>query len=212
MKWEQFLNKYGDLPVIEAETALAGVPNSVPVKVQISRWEKAGKLIQAKRGVYLFADVYRKTPVFWPYLASILKKPSYITFEKALEYYDLIPEAVWAYSSVTTKMPAKFNSKEGRFTYQHIKQDLFWGYVSVTMHGQTGFIASPEKALLDFIYFKKFEITQEYIKELRLQNFKQVNLKKLMQYAKRFKKPRILRAAKLIRKFIQSELAKEKQL
>lgn len=205
MKWEEFLNKYGGLPVIEAETALAGVPNSVPLKVQISRWEKAGKLIQAKRGVYLFAQVYRKTPVFWPYLASVLKKPSYISFEKALEYYDLIPEAVWEYCSVTTKMPAKFYSKEGRFTYRHIKQDLFWGYVSATMHGQTGFIASPEKALLDLIYFKGFKIIPAYIEELRLQNVKQINLKKLMQYARMFKKPRMLRAAKLIQKFIQEE-------
>lgn len=212
MRWEEFVKKFGNLPVIEVETLLTGIPDPNPIKVQISRWEKAGKLIQLKRGVYLLAETYRKTSVFEPFIASILKKPSYVSLEKALEYYDLIPEAVNVCSSVTPKRPGEFFSEGGRFSYQHIKLPFFWGYVSVTMNGQTGFMASPEKALLDFFYLKRFKITAEYIGELRLQNVEQVDLDKLLEYAKKFKKPGMLRAAKLVQKFIQSELKKEKKL
>jgi len=118
MKLEDFIKITGDLPVIEIELLLAGIPNPDPFKVQISRWEKAGKLIQLKRGVYLLADAYRKIEVYEPYIASILEKPSYLSLEKALEHYDLIPEAVSVYTSVTTKRPAKFSSPVGIFSYK----------------------------------------------------------------------------------------------
>lgn len=212
MKWEEFVKNFGNLPVLEAETLLTGISSPMSMEVQISRWERAGKLIQLKRGVYLLGETYRKTRVFEPFIASVLKKPSYVSLEKALEYYDLIPEAVNVCTSVTPKRPGGFSSKVGRFSYQHIKLSLFWGYVSVTMNGQTGFMASPEKALLDLLYLKRFKITPEYIEELRLQNVEQLNLDKLLEYAKKFKKPGMLRVAKLIQKFIQSELKKEKKL
>lgn len=212
MKLEELVRKFGNLPVIETETLLTGILDPRSMKVQISRWEKAGKLIQLKRGAYLLSETYRKTSVFEPFIASILKKPSYVSLEKALEYYDLIPEGVNVCTSVTPKRPGEFSSKGGRFSYQHIKLSLFWGYVSVTLNNQTGFMASPEKALLDFLYLKRLKITPEYIQELRLQNLEQINLDKLFEYAKKFKKPRMLRLSKLVQKFIQSELEKEKKL
>ena len=111
MKWLEFLKKVGDLSVIDTEILLAGVTNTNPIKVQISRWEKSGKIIQLKRGFYILADEYRKVVVQPQYIASVLKTPSYISLEKALEYYNLIPEAVHVYTSVTSKRAGKYVSK-----------------------------------------------------------------------------------------------------
>jgi predicted transcriptional regulator of viral defense system len=204
MKLEDFIKTTGDFPVIEIELLLAGVPNPDPLKVQISRWEKAGKLIQLKRGIYLLAGAYRKIEVYEPYIASILKKPSYLSLEKALEYHGLIPEAVKVYTSVTTKRAAKFSSPAGVFSYRHIKNSLFWGYKPVALRGQTAFIATPEKALLDLIYLSGTKISSQYLEGLRLQNIEQINLDVLFEHAKKFKKPGMLRAAELIKKYIQS--------
>lgn len=212
MKWEEFIRTVGELPVIDTEILLAGMPNPEPLKVQISRWEKAGKLIQLKRGFYLLSQPYRKVQVYEPYIASILKKPSYISLEKAMEYHGLIPEAVKVYTAVTSKRPGRFTSKVGVFAYQHIKTSLFWGYESVKLNGQTAFIATPEKALLDFFYLKEIKISYEYLKELRLQNVEKINLDKLLEFALRFKKPKILRSAKMLKKVILSILAEEKSL
>ena len=79
MKWEELVKIVGNLPLIEAEILLAGVSNAKTVKVQISRWQKAGKLIQIKRGVYLLTEPYRKVNIYEPYIASVLKKPSYLS-------------------------------------------------------------------------------------------------------------------------------------
>lgn len=212
MKFENFINIAGDLPVIEIELLLAGIPNPDPFKVQISRWEKAGKLVQLKRGVYLLAEAYRKIEVYEPYIASILEKPSYLSLEKALEYHGLIPEAVTVFTSVTTKRPAKFSSPAGVFSYKHIKESLFWGYKAVTLRKQTAFIASPEKTLLDLIYLAGIKITAEYLEGLRLQNVEQVNLGILSDFADRFKKPGMLRAAEVIKEYIRSYQDGEKTL
>ena len=212
MKFEEFVKKTEKLPVIDTEILLAGVGDPRPFKVQISRWAKSGKLIQLKRGIYLLTEIYRKEDPFAMHIAALLKKPSYITFEKALEHHDIIPEAVPVYSSVTTKRQARFESPAGVFDYRHIRSSLFWGYESVTVRGQAGFIAYPEKALLDLIYFRDTGVTMTFLEGLRLQNLDGFDLVRLRDYAKRFKKPGMIRAAGLVEERVIAVRKEEKVL
>ena len=212
MNWERFLKTIEKLPVINTENLFAGVSDPAGIEVQISRWNKAGKIIQLKRGVYLLAEPYRKIEVYEPYIAAILKNPSYISMEKALEYHNLIPEAVTVYTSVTTKRQGKFVSKAGIFDYRHIKEPLFWGYTSVTVNKQTAFIASCEKAILDFFYVKKLDISLDYLYELRLQNVEKINIENLFEYARQFGKPKMLYVAKLIKEYSALSRKGEKTL
>lgn len=212
MKWNEFLDKFASFSVIDTDTLSAGVSDTRPLKVQFSRWVKAKKLIQAKRGIYLFTEKYRKTALYEPYLASLLKRPSYISLEKALEYHGIIPEAVPIFTSLTTKRQGRFVSEAGIFVYRHIKKQLFWGYESVTINRQTGFIASPEKALLDLFYLNGMKISQNYLKGLRLQNVGKIDKKKLFADAGRFKSASIMRAAKSVEKYIDSYKDEERTL
>src|SRR3989338_2413754 len=116
MKYEELVRKCGQWPVIQAENLTSGVFLKLPplsIKVQLSRWQKSGKIIQLKRGVYVLPEMYRKTAVYEPYLAWILKNPSYVSLEKALEYHDLIPEGVAVYTCVTTKRPGQLKTPLG---------------------------------------------------------------------------------------------------
>ena len=212
MKFESLLKAFHNLPVIETENLFTGMENIEGVKVQISRWVEAGKLIQLKRGFYLFSESYRTVEPFGPYLAAILKTPSYTSCEKALEFHGIIPEGVAVYTSVTTARQAKFYSEAGTFEYRHIKPALFWGYFSITADKQTGFMASPEKALLDFFYFKRMRAGMEYIEELRLQNLEAINIEKMRVFASRFRKPGMASLAKRLTRFIESEIKATKTL
>ena len=212
MKWEEFVELAGKLPVIDTELFFVGVSDPNSIKVQISRWQKQGKIIQLKRGLYVLAPPYKKVDVYEPYLASLLKAPSYVSLEKAMECHDLIPESVNIYTCVTTKRPGKFVTKLGVFDYKHIKTDLFWGYQAVTVNKQTAFVALPEKALLDFFYLKGVKVSFDYLSEMRLQNFKDIDLDKLLAFAEKFKKPGILKIAKTIREYIEQEREQEKEL
>ena len=212
MRFEEFIKIVGGLAVIETEVLLAGIPDSESVKVQISRWEKAGKLIQLKRGIYLLDAAYRKVEISEYYIASVLERPSYISLEKAMEYHNLIPEAVAVYTSVTTKRPAEFSTKIGVFNYRRVKQPFFWGYSSIVINGQTAFIATAEKALLDFIYLNDIKTSFDYLEELRLQNLEKINLEQLISFAKKFGRPGIMRAAETIKEYVLRNRDKEKRL
>lgn len=212
MKWENFLKITGNLPVIETELLLTGVSEPDAINVQISRWTRTGKLIKVKRGVYLLSQEYRKVDVYEPYLAVLLKTPSYISLEKSLEYYGLIPEAVPVYTCITTGRTTRFVSPVGIFDYKHIKNSLFWGYNSVTVNKQTVFFALPEKALLDFFFLKGTNSPFGFIEELRLQNLEKINLERLSRFAQQFKKPGMLNIAKMLNNYICSQREKEKTL
>lgn len=209
MKWDKFLSLVRDYPVIEVESL---IPKDKSIRVQISRWENTHRLIQVKRGIYVLAESFRKIRVYEPYLASILKRPSYISLEKALEYHNLIPEGVPVFSSVTTKRANSFKSALGFFDYNHIKTSLFWGYSSVTVYKQTGFFALPEKAILDLIYLRNIKVSSVFLEELRLQNVERLDVDRLYDFAERFKKPKIILAAEIIKQYIENYNEKEKVL
>lgn len=204
MEWESFLNITRTLPLIDTENLMVGSSEPASLQVQISRWNKAGKIIQLKKGIYLLAEPYRKIEVHEPYIAAVLKRPSYISLEKALEYHNVIPEAVSVYTSVTTKRGARFESEAGIFDYRHIQESLFWGYASHTVNQQTSFIAVPEKALLDYFYLKKVKISPDYLIEMRLQNTASITIKKLEAYARRFAKPAMMTVAAVIKEYAVS--------
>jgi predicted transcriptional regulator of viral defense system len=212
MKFEEFLKQAQGLPLVETGLLLNLTDNPRAMLVQVGRWEKAGKLKKIKRGTYLLAPSYRKIEVFGPYLASSLVRPSYISLEKALEFHGMIPEAVAAYTSITTKRPAQFAADGTAFEYRHVKKTLFWGYESVNKNGQTGFVARPEKALLDLLYFRKGEVSREYLQGLRLGNAGTVDAERLRSFARRFGKPKIMRAAAMLEEHLHQLTSEETAL
>jgi len=59
--------------VIEAESLAA---SDSSIRVQISRWEKARKLIKLKRGIYGLSEKYQKREIDEFHQAAVLKRPS----------------------------------------------------------------------------------------------------------------------------------------
>lgn len=198
MNWETFLNKTQHLPVIDTALFKMEKEDWRQIVIQIGRWEAAKKLIKLRRGLYLLALPYRKVKVDEFYLASVIKWPSYVSLESALHFHGMIPEGVSTTTSLTSKRAAKFQSEEGIFDYRTIKTDFFWGYDSVTNNNMTSYIAYAEKALLDLFYVKKLPASFDCLEELRLQNLGMINQVQLREYAKKFNKPKMIKAADLI--------------
>jgi len=89
------------------------------------------------------------------YLAPIIYGPSYLSFEFALAYYSLIPEAVYNYTSATfeKKKEKQFMTPYGTFTYRDVPSEAY--PVGIVLRSENGYgfqIASPEKALCDQLY------------------------------------------------------------
>jgi predicted transcriptional regulator of viral defense system len=134
---------------------------------QISYWQKKGLIVKIKNGLYAFSD--NAHSIQPEEIAPLIYSPSYISLEKALSVYGLIPEMTYAVTCVTPKATRRFRNTWGVFSYRHVKPSLFFGYHEAGSKMNLYLIADPEKALLDYLYFNLSGIkTAADIKELRL--------------------------------------------
>jgi len=185
MKWQDLLVKVGNEPVFTAGFLASGTTRLADVRLRLSRWTQAGKLIQLRRGVYSLADPYRKIRPEPFLLANALKPASYVSLQSALAYYGMIPEYVPVVTSVTTGRPEEVDTPLGRFLYRHVKTSWFFGYRQVELtSGQVAFIAQPEKALLDLAYLTTGATSEDYWQQLRLQNLQNLNTEQLADWAR----------------------------
>lgn len=195
MKWREFLERYGDCPIIEPEMLYAGAANSDALQVQLSRWVAAGRLVKLARGKYLIGKAYRKVDPPVEHIANRLVYPSYVSLDYALAWYALIPETVPMVTSVTTGRPRTYETDFGTFRYRHIKRGLFWGYEAVSLQGLECVVAYPEKALLDLFYFWNGPATGERIEEMRFQNLDRIDPERVRSFAKRAASRKLLKGA-----------------
>jgi len=60
MKWDQLLALVAEEPVFSSGLLLSGEVAEPQVRLQLSRWVKAGRLVQLRRGLYCLAPPWQK--------------------------------------------------------------------------------------------------------------------------------------------------------
>ena len=206
MKWDSFISTVAELSVFDLATVLQMTgQDRAQVRVQLHRWAKAGKVIRLRRGLYVLADRHRKRKLSPLHVANELYRPSYLSALWALSYYGLVPEAVPVYQSVSPRVTRRFVNPFGSFTYLSVKQDLFWGYATRIVDGESVVIADPEKAILDFWYLTPGEWTVERLAGMRFQQLESIDDERLATYVDRWASPRMTRAARRLDALLQAE-------
>lgn len=114
---------------------------------------KTGALIRVKKGIYVFGKDFRKRPYSLEVLANLIYGPSYVSFEYALSYWNLIPEATIRVTSACSKRIKRFETPVGEFVYAYIPLAVYpLGITLESVDEYTHFlIATKEKALADFL-------------------------------------------------------------
>ena len=120
-----------------------------------------GEIVPIRRGLYTLAQRPSRAAVNPLALAQHVYGPSYISLETALRYHDLIPEGVFAVTSVSLKKSTRFETPLGLYTYNRVPQEIFYTQVEHRVSPEeTGILlASPLKALADYIYTYKKDWT-----------------------------------------------------
>ena len=119
-------------------------------KSKLSRMAKSGEYFSITKGIY---ETNPHTPAYL--LAGSIYGPSYISFEYALSFYGLIPEAVYTVTSATfeKKKKKKFETAFGTFSYRDVPSKAFPLGIRLVQEGEYFYrIAEPEKALCDQLY------------------------------------------------------------
>jgi len=206
MKWSEFLKIIGDEPVFTSALLATG---NIPVRglrLQLSRWVKAGKIISLRRGLYILAPPYLKSTPHPFLVANAMKPASYVSLQSSLAYYELIPEYTPVVTSVTTGRSEQIETAAGMFSFSHIKKTWFTGYRRVeVVPGQSVFLAGPEKSLLDLVYLTPRADSAEYLHELRLQNLDRLDPRTLLDHARASGRPKLNRAARRIIEMVAEE-------
>lgn len=158
------------------------------IKHFLERQVEEGLLTRLKKGIYTL----RTDPPDEEEVANALYKPSYLSLEYVLSKYGIIPESTYSITSATTKPTRLFTVNNKAFAYYTIKQDVYTGYILDKTSGRGIFIAEPEKALTDFLYFVAIghRLKNERIDVNRL------NKDKVLKYAKLYRREKVIELVK----------------
>jgi len=135
--------------------------------VNLVNWQHKGYLFKLRKTWYAFSGAL-KTEADLYFVANRLHKPSYISLETALRFYNWIPESVFSITSVTTAKPAEWQTPVGHFSYRSMRPRLFFGYQPIERPQATFLIADPEKTLIDWLYFNPKLVKPIDFESLRL--------------------------------------------
>lgn len=184
---------------------LAELKNYASPADKLIRLVKKGKYIPIVKGLY---ETDASVPGYL--LAGSIYGPSYLSFEFALAYYGLIPEAVYTFTSATFEKKKKkiYNTHFGTFTYRDIPSAAYAYGLKIQKEGAYSYIiASPEKALCDKLYmstpitnykelqsllFEDLRIDETELSKLNVKDiaflatkYKTTNIKKLSSFLER---------------------------
>ncbi|MBI5606639.1 MAG: hypothetical protein HY879_25190 [Deltaproteobacteria bacterium] len=135
---------------------------------RLNEWQEKGYLSKIIKGYYRFSDGILNENVLFE-IANRIYPPSYVSFEMALSFYGLIPEAVYGTTSATTRRTRSFATPIGEFIYRTLTPRLFFGYRIVEYQNGKHFnMASPEKAILDYFYLTPSLKDPEGFESLRI--------------------------------------------
>ena len=155
---------------------------------KIGRLVKDGDLTPIIKGLY---ETDRAVPGY--YLANVIYGPSYLSFEYALAWHDLIPEAVFTFTSATCGKRRKklYDTPFGVFTFRDVPVAAFpYGTELHEEDGRAFMIASAEKAVCDQLYTcspcsNRNELRQLLFEDLRIDEtaFREADLNEMSELA-----------------------------
>ena len=139
-------------------------------KNRILLLERQGKLFKVARGLY---ETEKSVPP--ELLSSAIYGPSYISFERALSFWNLIPEKVTAVTAATfgKNRTKRFETQFGLFLYRDVPKSAFPYEVYLKSEDERYFlIAGKEKSLCDTLYRESPLGSEKQLKEYLFANLR----------------------------------------
>lgn len=154
-KWVSLLRDLpspeGDFLTITSLAKLTGLKESA-VRQACWRNQQAGLVERVGPGLY----ANRLKSPRGEHLAVILFPPAYLSLDWALSYHGITQQAIPTLTCVTTGRPRRVKTFLGAISYVHITPRLFFGFEKTRLpNGTETILAHPEKAFLDWIYFRQ---------------------------------------------------------
>lgn len=206
------LHKIAGREIIDYQFLLSVLSDYASPRDKITAWLQSGELVRVKKGLYVFGREVAEKPYSMEVLANLIYGPSAVSLQYALSYYGMIPERVTAITSVTNKRNKIFGTPVGDFTYRYLATGKYeYGIELVKLNEQNHcLMASPEKALCDYIHlvdhqveFHSIDALEAYLlQDLRMDSsvLRSLRLKQLAELSLYYQDPRFEALLKFIKK------------
>ena len=139
--------------------------------VQASRLVKEGVIERVRRGWYVLAS---NRPSDFE-LANVLYGPSYVSLDSALNFYGILVQSPQEVISATTSLAKKLEAGGKHFSYVHLDRKYYSDYEK----SGDFLIASPEKALIDAMFFVALGRGALSVEELNLQSVDKAKVRQM---------------------------------
>lgn len=150
---------------------LFDIKNRDTINKQISGLIKAGVLSRIMKGFYYLAN---NRPLDFEF-ANILYRPSYISLYSALNFYGILVQTPQEITSVSPKLTSTKTCDGKTFSYAHLDKKYFTNYQLI----DNFLIATPEKALVDTMFFVSLGKGSLSVEELDLSSLSKRKVKTL---------------------------------
>lgn len=197
MNFLAFRERFVDFPVISVNEVLKVAPNFNTRNLR--NWQARGLIQKVRNGWYTLSQPYFSEPLRFC-IANQIYKPSYVSLESALSWHGLIPEGVFSVTSVSSRKTQAFEGAPMKFTYQKLPSTCLTGFQLHKLGRWPFKVASPEKALVDFLYLHPQYNSLLDVEGLRLNPIalEELNHALLFHYAKLFDNQSLMSRVKLI--------------
>lgn len=121
--------------------------------IKIKRMSDNKEIIKLTKNLY---ETNKNAPGY--VVANAIYSPSYLSFDYALAYYGLIPEAVYTYTSATFGKGKKklYKNDFGTYIYRDVPANIYPYCLQIYQEQDYSYVmATPEKALCDKLYTLK---------------------------------------------------------
>lgn len=176
LEWVNFLNEMKlQNKKVYTLAEIANIDNTTikSAKTILQRLKKNKILLNAYKNIWAVPEVttYDIAPFFDP--------GCYCSMETALFHYNMIKQSPQIFHFISTRLSKRRNTRLGTIYFHKIRKNLYFGF--------NNYMADPEKAILDYLYFCLKDGRKPFV-DYDIAGLDMLNRERLQGYSNQFPK------------------------
>lgn len=183
---EKILAIHGSIVDFDSIRDLLKKDNSdAEIRNKVSLLSKRGWLVRLKRGIYAVASLesHNFTGISPIAISNAFISNSYVSMELALNYHGLFDQLSARVTAVNVDKSVTYQFQNIEYHFIKTKRELFFGFEEISVDGRKAKIASLEKTILDYLYFRNDSYTVDLILEKLEAAKENIDINKLVDYS-----------------------------
>lgn len=182
---ESLISDYGYIVTSRQIEAKLGISQQAARNL-VGKMVRNGWLIRVKKGYFAIANLesHSFSNISPLAIAQVLVPGSYVSFEFALNYhghFDQLPAKV---TSVNARNMRRYQFQDLEYLFVKGKPSMMRGFDEISIEGQHANLADLEKALLDFLHFRKDSYTVDLLIEKLKEARDGIDAQKIIELSK----------------------------